>query len=124
MYAPEYGVITPEPAADWRTGISYRDGDLSLWCVEVGQAARFGAAAEMRPVLHQQEEHAGLLGYVRRGVRCGPMRVARTNTTDEKEKAKIEKALENMGAAFWALLPDGTDVEIKESSRGDALQRV
>ena len=25
-----------------------------------------------------------------------------------------------MGAAFWALFPEGTDIEIKESSRGDA----
>jgi len=25
-----------------------------------------------------------------------------------------------MGAAFWSLFPEGTDIEIKESSRGDA----
>ncbi len=49
-----------------------------------------------------------------------PMRVARTNTTDEAERRRIEGSLDRMGAAFWALFPEGTDIEIKESSRGDA----
>ena len=49
-----------------------------------------------------------------------PMRVARTNTTDEAERRRIEGSLDKMGAAFWALFPEGTDIEIKESSRGDA----
>ena len=48
------------------------------------------------------------------------MRVARTNTTDEAERRRIEGSLDRMGAAFWALFPEGTDIEIKESSRGDA----
>ena len=116
---PEYGVITPEPAADWRTGISYRDGDLSLWCVEVGKPRDLGLLLKCAPSCISKKNMLAFWDMFGE-VFGAPMRVARTNTTDEKEKAKIEKALENMGAAFWALLPDGTDVEIKESSRGDA----
>ena len=116
---PEYGVITPEPAADWRTGISYRDGDLSLWCVEVGKPRDLGLLLKCAPSCISKKNMLAFWDMFGE-VFGAPMRVARTNTTDEKEKAKIEKALENMGAAFWALLPDGTDIEIKESSRGDA----
>ena len=116
---PEYGVITPEPAADWRTGISYRDGDLALWCVEVGKPRDLGLLLKCAPSCISKKNMLAFWDMFGE-VFGAPMRVARTNTTDEKEKAKIEKALENMGAAFWALLPDGTDVEIKESSRGDA----
>uniref|UniRef100_UPI00374D1BB3 phage portal protein family protein n=1 Tax=Bacteroides cellulosilyticus TaxID=246787 RepID=UPI00374D1BB3 len=32
----------------------------------------------------------------------------------------MEKMLGSMGAAGWALFPEGTDIEIKESTRGDA----
>lgn len=37
------------------------------------------------------------------------------------ERSRIESMLENMGAAAWGLFPDGTDIDIKESSRGDAF---
>ena len=50
------------------------------------------------------------------------MRVARTNTTDAADRAKLEDALENMGTTFWALLSEGTDIEIKETARSDAYQ--
>ena len=49
-----------------------------------------------------------------------PMRIAHTSSPDEGERRRIEEALQNMGAAFWSLFPEGTDIEIKESSRGDA----
>lgn len=48
------------------------------------------------------------------------MRIAHTSSPDESERRRIEEALQNMGAAFWSLFPEGTDIEIKESSRGDA----
>ena len=49
-----------------------------------------------------------------------PMRIARANTLDDAERAKLEAALEKMGAAQYIVTSDGTEIEIKESSRGDA----
>lgn len=46
---PEYGVITPEPAADWRTGIPYREGDFALWCIEVGTPKDLGLLLKCAP---------------------------------------------------------------------------
>lgn len=119
---PEYGVVTPEPAADRRTGIGYREGDLSLWCIEVGKPRDLGLLLKCAPACISKKNMLAFWDMFGE-VFGAPMRVARTNTTDENEKAKIERAFENMGAAFWALLPDGTDIEIKESSRSDVYDK-
>ena len=47
--APEYGVITPDPAADWRTGIDYRNTDLALWWIEVGGPRDLGLLLKCAP---------------------------------------------------------------------------
>ncbi len=49
-----------------------------------------------------------------------PMRIARVNSLDDTERAKVEAALRDMGAAQYIVTSDGTEIEIKESSRGDA----
>lgn len=116
---PEYGVVTPEPAADWRTGLSYREGDFALWCVEVGKPKDLGLLLKCAPSCISKKNMLAFWDMFGE-IFGSPIRVARTNTTDEKERAKIEKSMEIMGNSAWAVLPDGTDIEIKESSRGDA----
>lgn len=116
---PEYGVITPDPAADWRTGIPYRDGDLSLWCVEVGKPKDLGLLLKCAPSCISKKNMLAFWDMFGE-IFGAPMRVARTNTTDEAERHRIEGALSQMGAAFWGLFPEGTDIQIVESSRGDA----
>ncbi len=49
-----------------------------------------------------------------------PMRIARVNGLDDAERAATEAALRDMGAAQYIVTSDGTEIEIKESSRGDA----
>lgn len=49
-----------------------------------------------------------------------PLRIATTTSRDPREQGKVEKMLQGMGAAAWALFPEGTNIEIKESTRGDA----
>jgi len=116
---PEYGVITPDPAGDWRTGLSYRDGDFALWCVEVGKPKDLGLLLKCAPQCISKKNMLAFWDMFGE-IFGAPMRIAKTNTTDEAERRKIENALNEMGAAFWGLFPDGTDIEIKESSRGDA----
>ncbi len=116
---PEYGVITREPNDDWRQGISYRDTDFAHWVVEVGKPHDLGLLLKCAPQCISKKNMLGFWDMF--GEMFGlPIRIAKSNTNDAAERAKIERALDDMGAAFWALLPDGTDIEIKESSRGDA----
>lgn len=50
-----------------------------------------------------------------------PMRIAKSNTNDKATLAKIEANLKNMGAAMYAVMPLGTEIEIKESVSRDAF---
>ena len=49
------------------------------------------------------------------------MRIAKTNTRDDKERAKMERMMENMGAALWGVFQEGTEIDVVENSRGDAF---
>lgn len=117
---PEYGRVVINPGEDWRAGISYREGQFANWCVEVGKARDLGLLLKCAPsciskknMLAFWDQFGEIFGQ--------PMRIATTSSPDATERARVESALENMGAAFWGLFPEGTDIEIKESSRGDAF---
>ncbi len=116
---PEYGIITREASDDWQNGISYREGDFANWCIEVGKPRDLGLLLKCAPSCISKKNM--LTFWDMFGEIFGaPMRIARTNSVDEEERRKIEHSLDSMGAAFWALFPEGTDIDIKESSRGDA----
>ncbi|MEE0979688.1 MAG: DUF935 family protein [Muribaculaceae bacterium] len=116
---PEYGVIVRSPGDDWRGGISYREGDVANWCVEVGKPRDLGLLLKCAPSCISKKN---MLAYwdVFGEIFGMPMRIARVNSLDDMERAKVETALCNMGAAQYIVTSDGTEIEIKESSRGDA----
>lgn len=116
---PEYGVVTREPAGEPKKGMSYREGDFALWCVEVGKPKDLGLLLKCAPSCLSKKNMLAFWDMFGE-IFGAPMRIAKTTTNDEAERRRIEGALEEMGAAFWGLFPDGTDIEIKESSRGDA----
>lgn len=116
---PEFGVILREASDDPRNGISYREGDFANWSIEVGKPRDLGLLLKCAPSCISKKNMLAFWDMFGE-IFGAPMRVARTNTQDEKERSRIEQSLDNMGAAFWALFPEGTDIEIKESSRGDA----
>lgn len=116
---PEYGVLVQDPGGDWRQGIPYREGDIANWCVEVGKPRDLGlllkcatSCISKKNMLAYWDVFGEIFGM--------PMRIARANTLDDAERAKLEAALEKMGAAQYIVTSDGTEIEIKESSRGDA----
>lgn len=116
---PEYGVVTTHPQDDWRTGTPYRTGPLSDWCVEVGLPRDLGLLLKCAPACISKKN---MLSYwdMFGEVFGAPIRVARTSSTDAAEVARLETAMQQMGSAAWAVLSEGTDMEIKETSRGDA----
>ena len=116
---PEYGVVVRSPGDDWRGGISYREGDVANWCVEVGKPRDLGLLLKCAPSCISKKN---MLAYsdVFGAIFGMPMRIARVNSLDEAERAKVEASLRDMGAAQYIVASDGTEIEIKESSRGDA----
>ena len=116
---PERGVVLRRQGDDYKDGIPYRDGDFADWCVEVGKPDDLGLLLKCAPSCISKKNMLGFWDMFGE-IFGAPMRVAKATTVDDKERRKIEDALENMGAAFWGLFPDGTDIQIVESSRGDA----
>ena len=116
---PEYGVLVRDPGGDWRQGIPYREGDIANWCVEVGKPRDLGLLLKCAPSCISKKN---MLAYwdVFGEIFGMPMRIARANTLDAAERANLEAALDKMGAAQYIVTTDGTEIEIKESSRGDA----
>lgn len=116
---PEYGVIVRDQNDSPDRGISYREGAMAEWCIEVGRPHDLGLLLKCSPsALSKKNMLAFWDGF---GEIFGmPIRIARTTSADEKERSKLENMLEKMGAAFFGVFPEGTEIEIKETTRGDA----
>lgn len=117
---PEYGVVTREPGQEWQNGISYRDGKIAQWCIEAGRPDDLGLLLKCAPQTISKKNMLAFWDMF--GEIFGmPVRIGKTTTRDTKERSRIERMLEDMGAAAWGLFPEGTEIEIKETSRGDAF---
>lgn len=117
---PEYGRVVTDLGMDWRTGIDYRQAPFSDWLIEAGQPDELGlylkAATQTIPkknMLAFWDTFGEIFGM--------PMRIGHTTVRDEKELDKMENMMANMGTEFWALFPEGTEIEVVESSKGDAF---
>lgn len=116
----EYGVIIREQGNEWQTGIPYREGPMADWVIEAGKPKDLGlylkAATQTIPkknMLAYWDQFGEIFGM--------PIRIAKTTARDPKDRSQIENMLSSMGAAAWGLFPDGTDIDIKETTRGDAF---
>ena len=116
----EYGVIIREQGDEWQTGIPYREGPMADWVIEAGKPKDMGlylkAATQTIPkknMLAYWDQFGEIFGM--------PIRIAKTTARDPKDRSQIENMLSSMGAAAWGLFPDGTDIDIKETTRGDAF---
>ncbi len=49
-----------------------------------------------------------------------PIRIAKTSTRDEGERKGIYSVLEKMGAKSFGVFPADTEIELKESTKGDS----
>lgn len=117
---PEYGVITKDAGDDWQRGISYRKGNISNWCIEIGKPKNIGLLLKLAPHAISKKN---MLAYwdVFGEVFGMPIRIGKTNSRDQKDQDRIEGFLKNMGALSYGLFPEGTAVEVVETTRGDAF---
>lgn len=118
---PEFGVIVRDAISHNNKGIPYRQGKIAKWVIEVGNPRGLGLYLKVAPhviskknMLAFWDQFGELFGH--------PIRIAKTSNPDPKERSRVEKMLTQMGAAAWGLFPEGTDIDLKESSRGDAFE--
>jgi hypothetical protein len=116
---PEFGVILRDPSDEFKSGIPYREGKIADWVLEVGGPKELGLFLKLAP--HAISKKNMMAFWDQFGELFGmPIRIGRTSSTNPRDNSRIERMLADMGTAAYALLPMGTEIEIKESSRGDA----
>lgn len=117
---PEYHRVITDLGQDWTTGIDYHEQPFSEWLIEAGQPNDLGiylkAATQTIPKKHALrfwDMFAEIFGM--------PMRVAKTASRDKSELDKLERILKDAGAAQYIMAPEGTEINVIESTRGDAF---
>ncbi len=117
---PEYGRVTPLPGGNWETGIPYRESPYSDCLIEMGAPDDLGlylkAAIQTIPKKYAMafwDAFAEMFGL--------PIRIAKTASRDQKDIDEMAKMMETMGYQAYAVLPADAEIELKESSRGDAF---
>lgn len=117
---PEFHVIIKNPFDDQLAGYDYREPSMYNWLIEIGGERDLGLFLKLavqtiskKNMLSFWDQFGEIFGM--------PVRIGKTISRDPKEIAKVEKMLSDMGAAAWGLFPEGTEIEIKETTRGDAF---
>jgi SPP1 gp7 family putative phage head morphogenesis protein len=103
---------------DW-TGIRYNSDEFTPWIIELGEKSDRGLLMKAAPYViwkkNAQQAWAQFLEMF--GM---PYRTATTNSRDTKQIARIEMLLDQMGQAAYGVFPEGTTIDFKHASQGDA----
>lgn len=117
---PEYGVIITHENDTWQVGYDYRNSEMKDWCIEAGGTHNLGLYLKCAQQTIPKKNMCSFWDMF--GEIFGmPLRVATTTSRDPKEYDRIERMLRDMGAAAYGLFPEGTTVDLKESTRADAF---
>jgi hypothetical protein len=116
---PEFGVIVRSVGDEHQRGISYRSGKIAAWCIEAGDPRSLGLLLKCSPSALSKKNMIAFWDAF--GEIFGmPLRIGTTTSRSDAEIGKIEKMMAEMGAQAWGLFPEGTTIEFKETTRGDA----
>ncbi len=118
---PEHDVFLKHFSDNYKNGINYTEPPYSNWVLPVGKKKNLGLYNKLAP--HALAKKNMLAFWDKFGEIFGmPIRIGKTSTSNAKDRNDVSDMLKNMGAAAWGLFPDGTDIEIKETTRGDSWQ--
>lgn len=118
---PDFRVIIKDINDLPEEGIPYNKGRISRWVMEARYRNSLGIYLKAAP--HCISKKNMIAFWDQFGELFGmPIRIAKTSNPDTREKNKVESMLREMGTAAWGLFPEGTEIEIKETSRQDAFE--
>lgn len=117
---PEHHRVVTDLGQDWTTGIDYREPEWYNNLIEAGKPDDLGLY--LKAALHAIPKKNVLAAWdVFSEIFGMPMRVAKTASRDKSDQQRIEEMLKDMDLAPWALFPEGTDIQIIESTKSDAF---
>lgn len=117
---PEYHVIVKEMMDEPKDGLDYEKPPFSDWCIPVGEPSDLGLLLPLsketiskKYALQFWDQFAEIFGM--------PIRIGKTSSRNKKDVDKMETMLEEMGGASWGLFPEGSSIEVVESTKGDSF---
>jgi SPP1 gp7 family putative phage head morphogenesis protein len=115
---PEFGHIAKDAINTTTPMVMYRDDPYwSTYLIEVGRPRDLGAMMIALPyVLYKRGGFADLAQFSE--LFGMPFRIGKYNPWDEATRTKLLTALSEMGGAGYAVIPDGTSLELMQSSAG------
>jgi hypothetical protein len=118
---PEFGVLLRDPSDNPAAGIPYRTGTLANWCIEAGAKYDLGLFLKVTPhVISKKHVQIFWDNFAERfGI---PLIYTSTDARSDADRVKIENMLSQMGNSSWAYFPQGTVLNLLETSKGDAFQ--
>lgn len=115
----KFNVVLKELSDEPKDGIDYTKPPYSNWLIMVGDPDDLGLLLPVskdviskKYALQFWDQFAELFGM--------PIRIGKTSSRNTKDIEKIESMLEDMGSAAWGLFPQGSEIEIVESTKGDS----
>lgn len=118
---PEHHVFIKNLGDHYKNGIDFTQPPYNAWCVGIGKKKDLGLFNKVaRHAISKKNMEAF---WDKFGEIFGmPIRIGKTNSPNPKDRNDITEMLQKMGSAAWGLFPDGTEIEIKETTRGDAFE--
>lgn len=117
---PEYQIILRDPQDEIKRGLTYKEGPIADWVIEAGKRKDLGLYLKVSPAALSKKNM--LAFWDQWGEIFGmPIRIGKTSSRDQADIDRVENMLKEMGAASYGLFPEGTEIEIKETTRGDAF---
>ena len=117
---PEYHRVVRNIGDNWQSGLDYHEAPFYNQLIEAGQPYDLGlylkAAQQTIPKKNAMgfwDTFTEIFGM--------PMRIAKTTSRDEKDISRLQKVLDLMGSTQSGVMPEGTEIDIVESSRGDSF---
>jgi SPP1 gp7 family putative phage head morphogenesis protein len=114
---PEFGIVVQQPSDI--EGVAIDDPKYRNWNIFFGKQRDLGLLMKAAPwalwkktVTSYWSEYCEKFGM--------PMRIGKTNVTDETMKTNMQNALKNMGSAAWGVLGLEDEIEILETFKVNA----
>ena len=118
---PEHGRVVRIAGEHWSAGFEWRKSEYAPYLLEMGRPDDLGLylkcaryTISKKNVEQFWDTFAEIFGM--------PLRIARTSSREEGDRRKLMAMMEQMGSAAYAVVQEGTEVDVVENSKSDAFE--
>ncbi len=118
---PEFHTVTKNSSDIPTDGIKYDEGIYKNWNIGVGLDHDLGLLKSIMPLwIYKKESLGGWSQYTE--IFGQPMRVGKTNTTNEPDREHMEEQLQNMGSSAYAVIGQDDEFQFLFPNDGAAFK--